>query len=439
MQFRIFGFYTHEDGSISNETEMTDIVADWNIDETVGDQNFVQAGDVSLKHFSTLKTGQVIGPPIRHWLTIQASSVFGQDVYNVYAVPDNGYDELNHKTGIYSSRLKSIQSLFYEDLATAEINAVGTTASDWGSSLDNSIVSIENIRVKNSNGAYSTTLNRGGFSLADMVKQLSGKHGDRHYRINTVNMTNIPDLNNDNLPVIFRGTGYDTGLNTAAEIVDYTFYKDDATGDPRRVYWKAIFEKIVFAFNSFIAARGSIEDLGGGNYRLNLGLDIKPKINISASGAVGKDFSELNFIREKFRLDGVTLKGKNFEYVQGLEKGGNRLERSIEIADPDVEVEAFDENLYWSVGDYSNTTQAGYPQYNVLDGIGENRPYFKSGLVQPFYSGMIGGAAGYNGKFDFNMERPLDHILINLNGQTIQINRVQIGVDFLAQVEGILI
>lgn len=439
MNFRIYGFYTHEDGAISNETEMTDIVADFNIDETVGDQNFVQAGDVVLKHLSTLKTGQVLGPPIRHWIAIQTSAVFSQNVYNVYAVPDTGYDDLDYATGVYTSRLKSIQSLFYEDLATAEINAVGVDVNAWGSDLSNAIVSIESVRVKNNTGAYSTTSDRGGFSLADMVKQLAGKHGDRHYRIDSVSTTNIPDLNDDDLPVIFRGTGYDTSLNTAAEIVDYTFYEDDVTSDPRRVYWKAIFEKIVFAFNAFVAARGSIEDLGGSSYRLNLDLDIRPKINISASGAVGKDFSALKFVREKFRLDGVTLKGKNFEYVQGLESGGNRLERSIDISDPDVEVESLDANLYWCVGDYNSATQAGYPQYSILDGGGDNRPYFNGGLVQPFYNGMIGGADGYTGTFDFNMERPLDHILLNLNGHTIQLNRVQVGVDALAQVEGIVI
>lgn len=438
MSFRIFGFYSHSDGSVSTAVELTSIVADLNIDETVGDQNLVQAGDISLKHFDDLRTGQVIGPPIKHWISIHDGPISLTNIYNIYAVPDLGYDERDDKAGIYSSRLKSIQSIFYEDLAGAEIHAVGVAADDWGGSLDDAIVSIESIRVKNDSGAYSTTLDRGGFSLVDMVKALSGKHNDRHYHIRNVNLTGLPDLNDDDLPVVFRGTGFDTGIYSGAEIVDYTFYEDQASGDPRRVYWKAIFDKIVFAFNAFVGVRGVVEVVGG-TLQLSIDIDIRPKINLGASGAVSKDFSELRFVRKKFSLDGVTLKGKNFEYVQGTESGGNRLERSIDISDPDIEVASFDENLYWSVGDYSNGTQAGYPQYDILDGGGDNRPYFKSGLVQPFYSGMIGAGDGYVGKFDFDMERPLDHVLININSQTIQLNRVQVGVDYLAQVEGIIL
>lgn len=434
---RLFAFNTDKDGDVSDHEELTDIVADFNVDETAGDERFIKASDLQLSHFSPIPRMAIPGVTTSYWVALKTGTTFYADTYNVYAVPADGYDEYDHKTGIYTTRLRSVQSILFQKMADKLIRSETVESGDWNYGLSSAIASIIDLKYMLASG-YSTELsNRAGFSVGDMLKNLENKHDDTGFTITSINLVGINRFTSHDVPLIFRGDSDSVILKTAAELIDATFYQHPVDDTLYEIKWKSIFELAAFMLNAFIYAIPRVGD-SFPSTDLELDIYIQPKINFSASSWSSPGWSERKYHRDKYRLDGVTLRGKNFEFVQGLDSGGARVERDLFASDPTVAVDSGDaeNHFYFVVSDYNNATQSGYPEYNIQDGSSEVRAYFSSGLVEDYYVDMIGDGKGYSGKVDFNGQRPLDILETTPGGDVIQINRVQFGVDEIVTVEG---
>ena len=440
--FSFFTFSTFSDGSVvpggaeADFYPASDIVADFTIEETVGDEFYIKAGDLTLRHLSPIKRRLGISPPRKHWILVTLGSAYTDPIVGVYQVPEAGFEEYDHLSGIYSSRLKSAQQVFFEDIAATRIQY--TTDTDaWAYGLSAAIVSIENLKIKVGDVVISS-LNRYGFSLKSLITALTGRHDDKHYGIASVAVNSLPGPNLDNLPVIFRGQSKSVDFETVQDAVDYTFYQT-AAGENYDIYWKTIFEMASFAVNGYLRAVPDATQLQTLD-KLSLKLTLTPRTGYAVPLSPGeRDWYERKLSLNRFQIDGVRLEGKNFEYQQGTQ-GGKLTEKTIDITDPAANVETSDE-LYWAVGDYNSTSYGGYPEYSILDGGGDVRPYFAEGLVEPYYDGMITEGHGYTGKIPYSGEISLDFIEIipggvDPLGDTIQLNRISISPDGIATIEG---
>lgn len=403
---------TNADGDIVTEENISSIIKNFSIEETVGDEFFIKAGDISFK-----STEQIIAHSFPQgndkWITIY----WNGSLYSAYYL--SGYEKYDYKNDLYHYRLPSVQNKFFNDLKATPIIYEGSNSEIWSYGLISAKVVIAEIKFDLS-GTPATALNRWGFSLGDMILNFLSKSNDYGYTIHSISLPS-PVMTQDNLPILYRGISYDTG-QPEQTAVEGTFQDYEVT-------WNDILQFMVFAFNCFIRAKPSIT---GSPQQFGIDLLLKPKINISATGGGTVTWLEKIYQPNRFKIDGIHLSGLNFEYTQGIKKGGNVFERNIDISDPEV-ITNDDQTLFWSVGDYNS----GITKYEILDGSDNPRPYFSSGLVEPYYANMISAGDSYEGQILFNAQKVLDEIDVGID--TFQLNRLQIDDDGIANIEGIVL
>lgn len=438
-----FTFSTYADGTIlpgGGEPDFypaTEIVADFIIEETVGDEFFIKSGDLTLRHLSPIRRRAVVGPSLKHWLLVTFGSTADDPIIGVYSVPPEGFEDYDHLTGIYTTRLKSAQQIFYEDLASTRIQYTTDTTA-WAQNLPSAIVSIENLTIV-VDGETFTVLDQYGFLLKEMLKSLTGRHNDHYYLINLVNIHELPGLTDeDNAPIIFRGESLSVSFYTPQVAINYTFSLN-AEGEVYNLFWKDFFDLAAFCTNGYI--RLSPNDFQIQTNRI-LAFDItltpRQGYDVPASPSE-KDWHERRLSLYRYKIDGVHLQGKNFEFTQGIQ-AAKLFERLIDISDPARDSDAPHE-LYMGVGNYNHTFFNGFPQFSILSGGGETRSYFREGLINPFYADLIASGHGYAGKITYNGELALDFIKVSPGGidpagDIIQLNKISISPEGIATIEG---
>lgn len=434
--FSLHSFTTMEDGTMITKVKLDDrIIADFTIEETAGDELYVQAGDLSLRHIQPIPRGQIItAETLRYWLAV----VYGDDIdtdpiLGVYSVPASGYDEYDHISGIYSSRLKSIQQIFYQDIADAGIYYEASDNADWNYGIEDSGVALVSVEILQSGVPESGTY-RSGWSLGDMIANLAGKHGHRGYEISSVTLENVPQKNSNNLPIIFRGSGFDLDIWTKAQALDNTFKQDPSSGEDYGFRWKNLFEFLIFAFNSFVRITPDSAQINSGTLAVYLSTSTRAKLAALTSTTVS--WISRKYIPEKYRIDGVKLSGANFEYTQGAI--GNVVERSIDIADPEQNVTRT--SFYWVAGDDNGAFHpaSGLREYDATDGSGNMRGYFGDGLVEPYYINMITDGAGYEGEIRYDGQSILSWRRVKAGGDIIRLFKMVVNQDGIANIEGIV-
>jgi len=417
------------DGTITADRRIdSSIIRRADFDETVGDEFFCKSSDLIIESIGELPILYSL-PVKQNWIACYVNGL----LFNVYRHPQNAdtgdldYLEHDEKTDRYKFRLYPLQKVFYDHLA-ATVLQYSSTSTEWNYDLDAAIVSIKEIEVHNELGVPTSTLDRAGFSIGDMIVGLVGKDNDYGYVISGLNHP-ILLYNSSDLPILFRGLSKDDG-DTAENIINFTFYEDGA--DIFHVTWMDVFKLIIFGWNAFIRVQPTI-------ISSTLGIDVSiiPKINATISFAISAvQWIERRRVREKYKLDGVKLDGKNFSYSQGSESG-NVLSRSVDIADYSAPIENEDKELYWAEGDFDG----GVSQYDLV------APYFASGKVQTWYDNMITTGDGYEGKAFLNYfagAPPQENLLtalsqIAIGDETIQLNTLRFDATGVADIEGIII
>lgn len=404
---------------ISGETSLTSIIRNFTFDETVGDEMIIKSGDLSL----TMDAPLPFDEDYYNWI----AAYWNGELFNVYylgfATYNYSFLEYNHKDKFYKTRIEPIQKLFYEHLSDTLVQSEITTRK-WGYGLNNSMVIIDQIRIDNI-AAPSFILNRWGYSLGDMLINLKSsgtKTNERGYYISDYTMpTDIKFKNNDDLPLLFRGLSDDSGVSYLTAI--------NNTFKNHNVYWMDIFKIALLAFNCYLKVTPAI--ISG---KLAVEFHLIPKIYISGSGTAA-EWTERKKETAKYRVDGLILRGTNFEFTQGNFKSSNRIEKDIGVGDPEAQIGVDDTNLYWAAGDYLS----GSGKYDILDASEQNEGYFELGLVQPYYQDMIDIGDGYNGEIRYNGEAVLSLIALAETGETIMVNQLSINDNGFAKVEGVVI
>lgn len=418
-------FKTHNTSSevTGGYTDITDVIGDISIEETVGDEMLIKSGDIKLKLTAPLPFDNSL--LYRNWLGIY----WNTQLYNVYYIGsgndfDNSYLIKDEKRPEYELTLYPIQKMFFDHLKTQKI-FYSAIITDWNYDLAFAKVDIEKIKIRYQQDppTYGSALNRWGFSIVDMIGQLGQKNNGYGYVFSNPNLGNFPIIGSDDLPIIYRGISLDQGLASLSQALAHTFSDWD-------VSWLDIFKLVIFGFNAYVSVKPSI---GGSPEQLIVNLKIVPRINVTASSPGSPQWLERTFEKYRYRIDGVKLSGLNFEYTQGQSELGNIFSRSVDIADPEQYIPSVaDDTLYWSVGD-----QVSGNTYSIVDGSDNPRPYFASGLVEPYYADIISDGHGHKGEIIFQEQDTLDQV--NAGSDVIHLNKISINRLGVAKVEGIVI
>lgn len=408
-------------GTVNSETAYSDILGDFNLEQTLGDEMHLKAGDISLEHRSALNYCTFnIGDPY-YWLAMYYESVC-VDVFRI----DRPYAEKDlKKSNRFKSRLSSLQKIVWEDLSRAVIN-FDSDPEDYSYNANNAAVDIDTVSIRYSTGVYGSTANRYGFDLAELVRRLGGS-GANFYNINSINiLADVPEwTDTDNRPILWRGESLYVPSYTAYEAMDFTF------GD-HNITWKDVLSWLVFAYNLFVVVVPSI------GTKLQVELQFYPKSGYSGVAGSTPSWRELKLHDQKFRLDGVKIQSgvqsysgqPSFIYTQGSQSG-KVYEREVPIADVDEKHAGNEDVLYWAAGANAGSS------VDILDGSGDNRPFFSEGLVETRYDGMIRSGDGIEGEARYNGERAGD--IVNADSYVAQLTRVSVNKAGFAQMEGVVL
>ena len=173
-RFDLFQSYKNS-GSIVNAQTVTDIVGDFTLEKTIGDQFFIKSGDLSL----TLKAPLPIPVSVStsNWL----AAYYNNRLVDVFYYgdtddPDNQYDflEYDEKNGVYKTRLKSLQWYLFTAFQNTLVE-YSATSTDWAYNLSTAIITVERLRAYQGDGVYIDTLNAGAFSLNTIPQIIAGK------------------------------------------------------------------------------------------------------------------------------------------------------------------------------------------------------------------------------------------------------------------------
>jgi len=412
---------TLQTGEILSLESCNDIVDDFTMERTLGDEFWVKSSDLNIKHRQTLPWYS-IGGPSYWWLGV----FWNDELIDAFRLT-RAYDKEDEKrTGHYETRLKSIQKSLYDDLNDTVLDVVSDINS-WNNNISVAAVRIKKIRYKNNLGNWSGNLNNYGFSLGALLHSINGSEY-KGYRIHNWPEYPGPMLNEDHCIILFRGSS----IYYYTEAVEFTFTDYGIT-------WMDLFKLAAFAFNCFISVKPIIQDIDGTDY-LTTDINLLPRINITLGSTKSPDWTERKKEKNKYQIDGVHLFSAindedgdpSFSYEQGDIEGDNVFEKSVDIADPTVILgsSVYNDIFYWCDCIYDE----GENKYDILDDEDEPMPYFASGLVEEWYQDMIDTGDGYEGNILFDGEDAGDHLVAG--DDVIQASRVQTKKNGISKASG---
>lgn len=431
---------TSESGAFPSvvTTVEKEVVAGFTLEESLGDQNQILAGDLEIMHTAPLPRHLVIAPVLKFYLIVTLGTDYDTSpIYNVYEIPQAGFDEYDYKTGLYKTRLKSITTRFFEAIAETSVQYTADT-NHANYALLNARYNLKQIKLSVPN---VSALNVVGFSLSKAILNLAGMNFGNYFRIGAVDLDGLAVPNSPGVMMLFRGASFSTEFTTAQDQINGTFYQNPQTETFYNTTWHNLLDIAVFANNGFIKLIPSENDIKNNNI-LACDLKILPRVPEVVTVTDQKQFSELNYILKRFELKGVKLSGGNFEYTQGAVDRGNIVDRSINIFDATNALDVYGESLFWAWGAYFGGTTAGLRDCHVLDANGNVIPYFSSGLIEPFYDPLISSGDGLAAKIPFAGEKLFDKFIIipgqiTPAGDVFQITRLTIADNDTAQIEAL--
>ena len=123
------------DGKIVLSEDRTDILEGMIIEQTLGDERFIKSGDINIQHRDAL-------------LGTYLAVYYNGTMVDVFETEARSCDELNLKTDKKSTRLRSIQAKFIEDLGNTRVE-YQTDSDFWGYGMANGET---NLTIKEING-----------------------------------------------------------------------------------------------------------------------------------------------------------------------------------------------------------------------------------------------------------------------------------------------
>lgn len=398
---------TNAAGKVLDLYDFEDIVGDFSVENTLGDEQYIKGGDFRFKHNSVLPTGAN-----KYWLALYWDSTM-IDVFEIV----KPYSDIDLKTGRMSSRLRSISLAVFDYLRETVV------APNYSEIIT---------RI------YLTTTDyyddRRGWHLNVLIQSLAADTGNG-FMFGDVSVPG-PGAAETDCPIIYRGSS-DADLNPA---VQKTFTDPDTR-------WEEIVGLGCVLWNAFVRCTPKFSEFMFEDY-LTIDIDLEPRTNRTASGTTAVLWNELSKEFRSKRVDGIYITGPmvkriytsnvpDVELVYGFPFSGNVMKKSINLAEfpawqAALSADGVESQLWICKGDYNSG------KYDCDDGALSMAPWFFDGHSLAYYSGMTGDYHDYKGKARYNGERAGDDVIAE--GTThMLITRVSMNRTGLATIEGISI
>jgi hypothetical protein len=458
MQWAVKKLLTEDDGEVNTiGSNIVTIFNDISVNETVGDELYLKAGDLVLKRYGALQSS--VGG-YKEWIALYIDDI----LFNIYEFDENAYEQ-DQKRGIYTYRFKSIQKKFFENIENHQMYQDNTTT-DYNYGLSNIAQKLYDLSVKKGDGIYSTFTQRWGFPIGSVLDGLEGKHNDYGYQVGTVtHPMKLPNGTYD-LPFLWRGMGvpdnvsdrmainetfyvqkyYDltvSGITTPPLayssiyshngdnylIIDVNLVSGAGTirvrniSDESTPQASGTFTKVsgvgdsTFSFSSYtteteyyyttwkeifeIASIGwnafvrIFPKIEGTPQIFKVDIDVIPKIEETAAGQITDViWSERKKIKRKFAIDGISISTLNWEYTLGNSKRGFIFSKSVPVATREQSNSNWENDLYIGISEQDQVHQGYY--YRLPANF-----FFHTGggdeFIKQWYENQIGASDCYEG------------------------------------------
>ena len=432
LQYTFELIKTSDNAEISSRVALTTLRFDnIRVTESLGNELLIDSGDLTF----TVNAELDFDAAFNNWIALFVNGSF----YNIYttelpySASNPGYEEYDEKYGRYKYRLVPLSRRFWKNMSEKAIEYT-TETTDWNYDLGNATEAIAEIEIQNENGSPLTALDQIVFAPTEMLAWMTqGKHDSNGYQINNLIFDEAPLFHDDDMLLIHRGSSVSVGTSDE-DAINQTF-KTGVSGTDYDMVWMDILKIVVFAFNAFAYIEPFIQT--GTPEKLASFLVIQPRATLDTAAAETLDWAERKKQPGRHRIEGVLLNGNNFQLQQENHKGSYVLERSIAISDYEIAQSSQDDALYWVAADW-NSANTEYERTN---------PYSKSGLIEPYYSGMISAGDGISGRVDILFEEfptvfnpvPVGTVIDpdGLATDYYLVTKVNLGTSRLATIEGI--
>lgn len=415
MTVQIRHFNTAYNGGVNLGDWIDDaIIREVNFEETVGDEKFLQSGNLELVTTEEL-SGVISIPTYWVWFAVYIDSILYNVYYGGYGTTHPEFVEYDEKTGFYKYNLQPIQGLVY---AAAKENYINES-SGWGSGIDSSCYAqFESITAKDGSGGSATVDDAYAFLVAGLLDALSGIAYDG-FEFDTISHDIMPAENNGAVFLV-RGLGLESATDLAENYFEnYGFTYHD------------LFRLVALGTNSFIRV---VPEIDGGFLKISLSFVTKSSQS-SYSAISGETWTERKVIPGKFKVDGVVLSGTNFTYGNGDITGNDVIEADLPVSDIDVAEE-----------DYITTLYMFTATYNEVTGYAQDENYFIADNLDDYYDDLVEQLDGYEGKLLLKYNDGTDKLLkvldqLNFNSTVyIQLSRISFtSLSGICSIEGVVI
>ena len=235
-KFKYLG--TDTTGKIVAETNIVEVKNKFRIEKTVGDEFFVKTGDI---FFETWKKIELSAVATSHWIAVY----FNESIFDVFSL-ERDFDVQDQKFNLFQSRLNSIQKKVLDDFKKTTMQSE-SNSNYWGWKAPQGNVNITQIKYADFAGVPVTISNQHGFSLGDVLMNMSGDGGASNFYGYSIHSVLFPGpvKNQHNLPVLYRGRSWDFNTFSDDAAFDNTFKNYSMT-------WFDLMQLAIFAFNAFV-------------------------------------------------------------------------------------------------------------------------------------------------------------------------------------------
>jgi hypothetical protein len=427
--YKFIGVDNH--GKILTLDDVSGIVGDFSLEQSIGDEFIVSSGDISIKHNSDLPFTS-LGGPSKYWLGFYWNNV----LFDAFRIK-KGFDKKSLKfSNKYESRLQSIQKSFFEDAEAIVVKDDSSDATSWGYNVINAAYVVGELGYWYKSGTtwtpYFYTDGRYAFGLPPLIRSIGdhNAHNDKGYRLASLTCPGPAFVEND-MPFLYRGAS-STVRATAIQ----------AAFETPGVTWFDILKLTSIIFNAFIRVKPKVYDIGGDDH-LGVDIEILPRSVFSGSPSeftwldANFDFNKLNVAAVKIasEINSPTYNRPVFEWSYGDLLSKNIQDKTLTIANPTVDgaIEDNANNLFLVAGDWISG------EYDVMEDTEKPEIYFKDAYLLAWYEDLIDSAYGVDGEIRFNGEQCGDIATVpgSLAGLIVRTNKLTIKKSGKATISGI--
>lgn len=197
--------------------------------------------------------------------------------------------------------------------------------------------------------------------------------------------------------------------------------------------WMDIFNIVTGVYNSFIAIKPKI--VAGTPNTLKIDIIITPKIDTAVGSTITVDWIECKLVKKRYEINGVAIDALNYTWTLGATEG-HIFSKSVPVAE-NMKANANDEtDLYIGITEAGSTYDWTSPSDVFFNAVGGDV------FIEGYYENQINLGDGYEGTIlplhtsGTVMVKLLNQVQFDTD-KVIQLTKIEIGSDFLCQIEGV--